>query len=152
MQRTTKVVAYSLISGCVWAAIGLAIVWLSSPASPVRTPLGEVARTVSGGLIAAPVIGVLIGRMARTFLACRRSTRLAIALANVYLASLLFLMAVNLLHLLEGNVARQRLFSALVSGPIFGAIFGLTYTGFVLVLWPLSYANHSLIGRAWQRP
>jgi hypothetical protein len=151
MQRTKKLVAYSLISGCVWAAIGLAIAWLVSPVSPVRTPLGEVPRTFGGGLVAAPVIGVLIGRMSRNFLAFRRPTRLAIALANVYLASLLFLMAVNLPRLFEGHVARPRVFSALISGPIFGAIFGLTYTGFVLVLWPLSYANHSLIGRAWKR-
>lgn len=50
-----------------------------------------------------------------------------------------------------GDVPWSRGFEALVSGPIAGTLLGLTYTGFVLLLWPVSYVNHALVGRAWNQ-
>jgi hypothetical protein len=38
----------------------------------------------------------------------------------------------------------------LVLDPVMGAFFGLTYTGYFLLLWPLSYVNHALVARAWK--
>jgi hypothetical protein len=37
----------------------------------------------------------------------------------------------------------------LLVDPLLGALLGLTYTGFVLALFPLSYLNHALIGKVW---
>jgi hypothetical protein len=28
-------------------------------------------------------------------------------------------------------------------------LLGLTFTGYFLVLWPLSYLNHALVAKAW---
>ena len=74
-----------------------------------------------------------------------------VALANLYLAVWLFLMATSAVKLVVGEVGWSRGFEAFVSGPILGALLGLTYTGFVLLLWPLSYVNHTLVSRAWNR-
>ena len=72
-----------------------------------------------------------------------------VALANLYLAVWLFLMATSAVKLVVGEIGWSRGFEAFVSGPIVGALLGLTYTGFVLLLWPLSwYVNHTLVSRS----
>ncbi len=47
------------------------------------------------------------------------------------------------------GLVQQLALRALVVDPVMGALLGLTYTGYVLVLWPLSYANHLFVARAW---
>jgi hypothetical protein len=148
MQKTNRPMLYSLISGCMWAVIGFAIAWI---VSPIRSTPSEVVRTFSGGLIAAPLIGMLVGLLSRNFSRLGQSARIAVALANLYLAVWLFLMATSVMRLLMGEVGWSRGFEALVSDPIVGALLGLTYTGFVLLLWPLSYINHAVVGRAWNQ-
>ena len=139
MQKAThNPILYSLISGCVWAVIGFALAW---SVSPIRSTPTEVVRSFAGGLVAAPLIGVLVGLLSRNFSRLARSARVMVALANLYLAVWLFLMATSAVKLVGG----------FVSGPILGALLGLTYTGFVLLLWPLSYVNHTLVSRAWNR-
>jgi hypothetical protein len=95
------------------------------------------------------LIGLLIGTLARNFSRLGQAARIAVALANLYLAVWLFLLASSVVELLVGNVPWSRGFEALVSDPIVGTLFGLTSTGFVLLLWPVSYRNHTLVGRAW---
>lgn len=48
----------TLISGGVWAIIGFAV---AGSMSPVGSSPIEIARAFSGGLIVAPVIGLLVG-------------------------------------------------------------------------------------------
>ena len=103
----------------------------------------------SGGLIAAPLIGILVGSLSRKFYRLGRAARIAFALANLCLAVWLFLTAASVVRMLSGEIVWARAFQALVSDPILGALLGLTYTGYILVLWPLSYANHVLIARAF---
>ena len=98
-----------------------------------------------------PAIGALVGYVARRFnrLTCGR--RLLVALGDLYLATYLFLVAAGLgqivAQLFKGRaVDLQR---SLVVDPLIGTLLGLTYTGFVLALFPLSYLNHVLIGKAW---
>jgi len=148
MRRTTRPFLYSLFSGCIWAVIGLGIAW---SVSPIRATPAEVVRMFSGGLVAAPLIGLLVGSLSRTFSGLGRSARIVVALANLYLAVWLFLIAANIVGLLVGDVAWSRVFEALVSDPIVGALLGLTYTGFFILLWPLSYVNHALVGQAWNQ-
>ena len=147
-KATNNPILYSLISGCVWAVIGFAIAW---SVSPIRSTATEVARSFAGGLVAAPLIGVLVGLLSRNFSRFGRSARVMVALANLYLAVWLFLMAASAVKLVVGEIGWSRGFEAFVSDPIVGALFGLTYTGFVLLLWPLSYANHTLVSRAWNQ-
>ena len=116
--------------------------------APIGFTPSEVLRTVLGGVVAAPVIGVLVGGLSRRFARLGLSARIAVALANLSLAVWLFLVAAGVANLLDGRGAWSR---SLVSEPIRGTLFGLTYTGFVLVLWPLSYVNHVMVGRMWRR-
>jgi hypothetical protein len=141
-------VLYSLVSGCLWAVIGFAIAW---SVAPMRSTPSDVVRGFSGGLVAAPFIGLLIGTLARNFSRLGQSARIAVALADLYLAVWLFLLASSVVGVLAGNVPWSRGFEALVSDPIVGTLLGLTSTGFVLLLWPVSYVNHTLVGRAWNQ-
>jgi ribose/xylose/arabinose/galactoside ABC-type transport system permease subunit len=146
MVTLNKPILYSLIAGCLWAVIGLGIAW---SVSAVRSSPSDVLRSFSGGLAAAPAIGLLVGLLARNFSRHGRTARVVVALANLYLAVWLFLLATSAASLVTGEVARSRGFETLVSGPVLGAFLGLTYTGFIVVLWPLSYLTHRVIGRAW---
>jgi hypothetical protein len=146
MQKI-KPIVYSFISGCIWAVIGFAVGW---SVSPIHATPFEAVRTFWGGLVAAPVIGVLVGLLSRNFSGLGRSARVAVALGDLYLAVWLFLMAANIARL-EGEVGWSRGFQTLVSGPMVGAFFGLTWTGFVVLLWPLSYVNHTLVAQAWRQ-
>jgi hypothetical protein len=148
MRKTNRPILYSFVSGCIRAAIGFAIAW---SVSPNRSTPSEVIRLFSGGLVAAPLIGVLEGVLSRNFSRLGQSAKIAVALTNLYLAIWLFLMAASVVRLLVGEVGWSRGFEDLVSGPILGALWGLTYTGFALLLWPLSYVNHALVSRAWNQ-
>src|SRR5687767_3107737 len=120
MQKTSRPVLYSLVSGCLWAVIGFAIAWSVAPIRSTRPMSYEAS---SGGLVAAPLIGLLIGKLARNFSRLGQSARIAVALANLYLAVWLFLLASSVVGLLAGNVPWSRGFGALVSDPIVGTLF-----------------------------
>ena len=140
---------WSVVSGFVWIGVASAIAYAVSPIH--STPL-DAAKTFAGGIAAAPVIGLLVGHIARRFSSLSRSQRFGVALADLYLATYLFLLATGVGHVVRGWVARgyiETLQRQLVVDPLLGTIFGLTYTGFVVVLLPLSYFNHVLIGKAW---
>jgi len=143
-----KPALYSILSGCVWAAIGYIVAY---SVAPVRTSTADVGQMFLGGVFAAPLIGLLIGVISRRFASLRRSGRLAVALADLYVAAWLFLFAASVSRSFTdfSALSWQQAFRALVADPVMGALLGLTYTGYALVLWPLSYANHLLVARAW---
>jgi hypothetical protein len=149
MKVKSKPALYSVLSGCLWAMVGYGIAY---SAAPIRTTPFEVGRTFFGGLVAAPLIGLLIGVISRKFVNLGRSSRVAVTLADLYLATWLFLLAAGIVRLLVefSGLAQQLAYRALVIDPAIGTLWGLTYTGYFLVLWPLSYANHVLVARAWK--
>jgi hypothetical protein len=141
---------WALASGFVWIGVATAIAYAVSPIH--STPL-DAADTFAGGIVAAPVIGLLIGYIARRFSSLSRAQRFSVALADLYLATYLFQLATGVGHIVSGWTARgyvADLQHLLVVDPVLGTILGLTYTGFVVVLLPLSYFNHVLIARAWE--
>lgn len=144
----SKPLLWSSASGCIW--IGVAISVAYAVGSIHTTPL-DAALTVAGGIVASPAIGALIGYIARRFNRLNFDRRLLVALGDLYLATYLFLLATGIgqvfAQLLKGRGVDLR--QLLVVSPILGTLLGLTYTGFVLALFPLSYLNHVLIGRAW---
>jgi hypothetical protein len=145
----SKPVFWSLISGCVWIGVASAVAYAVSPIH--TTPL-KAASTFAGGMIAAPLIGVLIGHMAQRFARVTGAVRIGIALADLYFATYLFLLAANIARVGSILLARghvENLALVLGVGPVFGTLMGLTYTGFVFVLFPLSYVNHVLIAKTW---
>ena len=148
MEVKNKPALYSILSGCVWAMIGYLVAY---SVAPIRSSAAEVGQMFLGGVFAAPFIGLLIGVISRRFTSLGRSGRLAIALADLYVSAWLFLFAVGIARLFMefSGLVQQLALRALVVDPVMGALLGLTYTGYVLVLWPLSYANHLFVARAW---
>jgi hypothetical protein len=144
----SKPLFWSFASGCVWIGVAISIAYAVS--NTFTTPL-DAARTFAGGIVASPAIGVLIGYIARRFNKLRFDRRLLVALGDLYLATYLFQLATGvgqvLAQFLEGRAVDLQ--GSLVGGPLLGTLLGLTYTGFVLALFPLSYLNHVLIGKAW---
>jgi len=145
-----KPLVWSLASGFVWIGVAILVGYAASPIH--STPL-DVVRTFSGGIVAAPVIALLVGYIARRFAYPSRAQRFWLALGDLYLATYLFQLATGVGYVVSGWMMRghvetvQRL---LLVDPLLGTILGLTYTGFVVVLLPLSYFNHVLIGKAWR--
>jgi hypothetical protein len=144
----SKPLLWSFASGCLWIGVATSITYA---VSPIHTTPIDAALMFAGGIVAAPAIGALIGYIARRFNKLNFDRRLLIALGDLYLATYLFQLATGmgqvLAQLLRGHaVDLQR---SLVVDPLLGTLLGLTYTGFVLALFPLSYLNHVLIGKVW---
>jgi hypothetical protein len=115
----------SCASGLAWAVVAYYVAYsLSGPRTTFAT------RLLSGGILAAPLIGGLIGIVSREFSRLGRPGRIVMALGDLYLGAFLFLWAAGI-------------------DPFRGILLGLTFTGYFLVLWPLSYLNHALVARAW---
>jgi hypothetical protein len=147
-QTMSKPFLWSFASSCMWIGVAISMAYAVSPIH--TTPL-DAALNFAGGIIASPAIGALIGYVAWRFNRLTFGRRLLVALGDLYLATYLFLLAAGLgqilAQLLKGRaVDLQR---SLVVDPLIGTLLGLTYTGFVLALFPLSYLNHVLIGKAW---
>ena len=140
---------WSLASGCLWAVIGFSIAWAWSP---IRSGPFEVLRIFSGGLLAAPLIGMLVGVTSHRFSGFGFGMRVFVALASLYMAAWLFVVAAGVgVILLRGGGYNLGVVSGLLKGSLLQAVVGLTYSGFVLFLWPLSYLNHELVGRQWKQ-
>jgi hypothetical protein len=135
-------------SSCIWIGVAISIAYA---ASAIHTTPLDAALNFAGGIIASPVIAALMGYFARRFNTLTLDRRVLVALGDLYLATYLFLLAARLgqilAQLFQGGAVD--LLRSLVVGPLFGTLMGLTYTGFVLALFPLSYLNHVLIGKAW---
>jgi len=119
--------------------------------SPIHSTPLDVVRRFQGGIVAVPAIALLVGYNARRFSYLSRA-RFWLALGDLYLATYLFLLATAIGHVGGDWIARghvESLRRPLLVDPLLGTILGLTYTGFVVVLLPLSYLNHLLIGKAW---
>ena len=118
--------------GCIWALIANVL----------------AGGIVWGGMLASPFIGVLVGVLVERLHALSPPRRVLVSLASLYLAACLFGVAVGVYDLLTGVNAGpgwRRIPSAVVIQSLLGVLWGLTFTGYVLLLWPLSYANHLLV-------
>jgi hypothetical protein len=122
--------------------------------SPIHSRPFDAARAFAGGIVSAPVIGLMIGLIARRFSNLNSVQRFWVALGDLYLATYLFLLTTAVGHVAAHLIAGGRVATlqrSLVVDPILGTLLGLTYTGFVVVLLPLSYFNHVMIGKTWDQ-
>jgi hypothetical protein len=146
-----KPLRYSFASGFLWIGVASLIAYA---ASPIHTAPLDVARTFAGGIVSAPLVGLLVGHIARRFSHLNRAQRIWVALGDLYLATYLFSLATGLGHLVKGLITQGQVDAvqrSLVVDPLLGTLLGLTYTGFVVALFPLSYFNHVLIGKAYDQ-
>ena len=125
---------FALISGCVWAVIAFVLGY------------GSFERLILGGLLASPLIGLAVGGIAARFKPNSTVRRAVLSLLDLYLAAGLFGLGVGVFDAATGHPGRIQ--SAVVVQSIFGVIWGVTFTGYVFILWPLAYLNHALL---WNR-
>jgi hypothetical protein len=136
--------AFSFISGCVWGGIAYLLG-------------GPLDRLVWGGIVVSPLIGLAVGRAAACLrpssnpakLGSRLGSKLGrafVSLAGLYIAASLFGLAVGVYDLATGD-SEHRIASAVVIQSVLGVLWGVTFTGYVVILWPLAYLNHTLLWR-----
>jgi hypothetical protein len=143
VSRRLDPLRLSAASGCVWAIIGLAVAFVGNlPGSTLQ----DAALTVVGGVWAAPCIGLLMGVLSRGFSARPVILRAMLAGGSLYCAVLLFVVASGLVAALQhGRLPEDFWFNS-----VSAAWAGLMWTWFFVLVWPLSYANHVLVSRAWE--
>ena len=129
---------YALL--CAVSGIGWAVI-----AYFIAGRLGGAA--LWGGLVTAPLVGVIAGWVYRPVHRWRWPGRLAMSLLTLYLSALLFGLAwgiTDALQGLPGGASRSSI--GVVYQTIFATLYGVTATGFVVFLWPLAHLNHWLVG------
>lgn len=127
-----RLVTWSFLAGLAWG--GLA--WILG-----RRAYGP---SITYGVAAAPLIGVVLGvTMQRWFEAAHGGWRWAVSLATLYAGGTLFGLAIAL-----GEFARRGPSASLAgvcTESVLATWWGLTATGFLLVLLPLTWATHWLL-------
>ena len=99
-----------------------------------------------GGIIAAPFIGVGVGLLLQApFENTVGWRRWLVALASLYLGATLFALAVGMTDALTGSASRNAV--AVIWEAVLGTWWGVTLTGFLIALWPLTYLTHIVL--AW---
>jgi len=132
-RLAAKYVAFSLLAGALWGVIGLALA-------------GQVlGAPVWGGVVAAPAIGLGAATMFRGFRSRPPGARIALALISLYLGAGLFALAAGIVDAM--HPVPDRIAWAVVVQAVLGVWWGITFTGYLPLLWPLAYLTHALLGR-----
>lgn len=134
MAPTPRFIALALFSGAVWGGVAYALG--SATFGPV----------IWGGVIASPVIGLIVGLAFRRIRRLGFGKRAFMSLVSLYCAATLFGLAVGLFDLARD--VPDRVASEVVTQAVLAVLWGVTLTGYLLILWPLSYLNFILLGRA----
>src|SRR6185436_11047795 len=90
MMKRTIPVLLSLLSGAIWAVIAYVVAYSMIGRAGMSS---QVGRRLIVGMIAAPIIGAVIGGGSRGFARLGRTGRIALALVDLYFAAFLFLWA-----------------------------------------------------------
>ncbi len=124
----------STLSGCGWGLVAYFI--------------GHAAfgHGIWGGIVVAPLIGVLIGHFSKSIEEKSRPVQVVASLLDLYLAAICFAAATAVFDFAWGP--REVPFPAALMQHVLVVLWGLTFTGYFLVLWPLSFFNHRLAWRA----
>jgi hypothetical protein len=123
---------YFVIAGSLWG--GLAYL------------LGAKAfgSAIWGGVLASPGIGLVVGWITQSrFERLSGFLRALFPLGTVYIGATLFGLTVGLYDGVSGTAGRIP--SEVVLQAVLAVWWGVTFTGFLLVLWPLAYATHAMV-------
>lgn len=99
-----------------------------------------------GGIVIAPLIGILIGCLSWPLHNKPRSVQIAGSLFYLYVAASCFALGMALFSpVIEPRNVKV---SAALIEHVLAVLWGLTFGGYALVLWPLSFFNHRLVWQA----
>lgn len=124
----------SVVSGIVWGCLVTVIAWDAFP------------RAIWGGLIVSPAIGCIIWAATTRWCRLPISLRVVVALMSMYAAGALFGLGVGLYDWLALDIPNRIPYGVVVQA-VLAFLWGLTFPGWFLILWPLAYLNHWLLGR-----
>ena len=96
--------------------------------------------------MASPLIGLMVAQAYRPIHQHSLWIRVFWTLLMLYLAAALFGLAVGVVDTLNDDI-QNRISSAVVIESVLAFLWGLTFSGYVLFLWPLAFANHWALGR-----
>jgi hypothetical protein len=97
-----------------------------------------------GGLIASPLIGFAAGLASAWFPSDYPPKGILFSLVSLYASATLFGISMGVFGFGQSSTAK-------ISESVLATLSGLTFFGFFILLWPLSYANHAMIARVWKR-
>lgn len=129
-----RYIRLGLLAGAIWGAIGLVLA-------------GQMLGTsVWGGVLAAPAVGLAVAIVFRGFSGRPPGARIALSLVSLYLAAGLFALAAGVVD--AARPIPNRIPGAVVIQTVVAVWWGITFTGYLPLLWPLAYLTHALLGRA----
>lgn len=140
MGQVTRIILLSVASGGVWAAIAVVLG-------------GAMRPIIWGGVLLAPFIGLAAGFASAVFPSEGRFYKALFSLVSLYTAAAIFGLGMGVYDLLTGQNSGdgwQRIPSAVIVQASMATLWGLTFTGYFIVLWPLAYINHRMLARAWK--
>lgn len=126
---------FSILSGCTWALIALLL------------SLGTFGWLIVGGMIAAPFIGLFIGFLYRPAYRLPKVAQVFAALFTLYMAAALFGLAIGTFDALWRNIPNRTGTSEVILQGMLATLWGITFTGYILLLWPLAFLNHRLLDK-----
>ena len=126
------------LSGCVWGAIAFV---LSGSAFPGQ---------IWGGVLGSPPIGIAIGLIAYRTGPWTTRWRVPLSLVTLYLAATLWGLCIGVFDARFLGTPND-IPSAVVIQTVLAVLWGLTFSGYVVVLWPLAYLNHWWLGHVAAR-
>ena len=121
---------WSFAAGAVWGGIAYAL------------GAGAIGPPIWAGILASPFIGLVVGLLIQPrFVASSGVWRVVWALVGLYLGAVLFGIAIGVADEISRQSADHVAGAALIEA-VLAVLWGVTVTGFVLVLAPLAYLTH----------
>ena len=97
------------------------------------------------GVLATPLIALLVARLNQSrFESAAGLARGLIALVSLFLGAALFGTCIGIHEVFAALGTHRRLLETLLT-PLLAVLWGITFTGFLLFLWPLAYFTHFLL-------
>jgi hypothetical protein len=134
VRSLSPMAGLSAASGLVWALIAWFIGYRA------------FGHRVWGGIVIAPLIGILIGRLSWPMHNKARWVQIAGSLFFLHVAAACFAIGMALFSPVVDP--RNVTLSAALIEHVLAVLWGLTFGGYALVLWPLSFFNQRLVWQA----
>ncbi len=128
----------SAMAGAAWGALAFVV------------SAGAFGDLIWGGVLASPVIGLVIGWVSRPMARWRLPFRILGSLVCLYLAAVLYGVSIGVADLVVLK-SSDRIAWAVVAQSANAVLWGLTMVGWFVLLWPLCFATHWLLIK-WSDP